>query len=311
MDRRSRPRASGQRLGRGRPTAATSGDADAEPTTDQRGVEQPCRRARLDQRVPAGVQQAGAEHGERDASVSVGVIGERRGARRARVEEVRERRRGRAGQLGQVVPQAHAHRVGGVRLRDERGGLRRRRTRRPAARGCAWSPRTARRSSRRASRTGSAWRRRAAGSARARRRRRAAQERQRDVLVQVVDAAQRRRLALVVEQVAEVVQQRAVTSAGAAPARSARCAVCSACSSCVTGSPCTRGRLAREQQHDVGAGSARACFRLALAGARRRRRRGAGELRLADPRRAQHAGLLEDRVGDRADVRVDALAGRR
>ena len=35
----------------------------------------------------------------------------------------------------------------------------------------------------------------------------AAQERQREVLVGVVDAAQRRRLALVIEQVAEVVQQ--------------------------------------------------------------------------------------------------------
>ena len=35
-----------------------------------------------------------------------------------------------------------------------------------------------------------------------------AQERQRRVLVQVVDAAQRRRLALVVQQVAQVVQQR-------------------------------------------------------------------------------------------------------
>jgi hypothetical protein len=63
------------------------------------------------------------------------------------------------------------------------------------------------------------------------------QERQRHVLVQVVLAAQRRRLAAVVDQVADVVQQRGADQLGAAPSCSARCALCSACSSWLTPSP--------------------------------------------------------------------------
>ena len=44
-----------------------------------------------------------------------------------------------------------------------------------------------------------------------------AQKRQSDVLVAVVDATQRRRLALVVDQVSEVVQEAATTSSSDAP----------------------------------------------------------------------------------------------
>jgi hypothetical protein len=76
----------------------------------------------------------------------------------------------------------------------------------------------------------------------------AAQERERAVLVHVVDTAQRGRLAQVVHQVAQVVQQGGGDQRVVAPSASPSAAVCSACCSCVTGSPlyCSPPRLERK-----------------------------------------------------------------
>ena len=63
------------------------------------------------------------------------------------------------------------------------------------------------------------------------------QERQRHVLVQVVDAAQRGVSPRSFSRWPMSCSSAAHTSAGAAPACSARCALCSACSSCVMPSP--------------------------------------------------------------------------
>jgi Zn-dependent alcohol dehydrogenase len=76
-----------------------------------------------------------------------------------------------------------------------------------------------------------------------------AQERDGEVLVDVVDAAQRGRRAQVVHQVAEVVQQRGGDQRVVGASLLGQEGVCRACCSCVTGSPlyCSPPRLANRK----------------------------------------------------------------
>src|SRR6185436_8598750 len=80
-------------------------------------------------------------------------------------------------------------------------------------------------------------------------------------------------------------------------------AVCSACSSCVTGSPLywLAPRRAKRASMSAMLSMAWARSALELVGGQGR------ELRMADARLRERARRFEDRVGDRADVRVDAL----
>src|SRR5262245_33266609 len=111
----------------------------------------------------------------------------------------------------------------------------------------------------------------------------------------------------------------AATSAAGAPSDSARAAVCSACSSCVTPSPSysrpplrAKSVQMSESERDMIVGWRRRSRRLRLALFPTRRVIGHERVRLLgwlgrlEARAREHAGLLEYRVGDRADVGIDA-----
>ena len=182
--------------------------AQRRPRDDRRRVEQRVTAAR---RLESAFQPAWRRPAPRTASVtpSESSISEvRRAARLPAWHEVRERRRRRAGDLGEVVPQAHVAPRPRVRLRDERVGFSRREH-------AALQHEAALRVGRQRVVVVGARRAQVALGVDVQLDRREhvvveqpAQERQRGVLVQVVDAAQRRRIALVVQQMAEVVQQR-------------------------------------------------------------------------------------------------------
>ena len=196
----------GQAPASGRPTQNSSGSASSAARKWTSAVSTALSPLDLISAFHDGVQQGAAQHREHDRPGHA-CRGVRQQAARGAAEEVGQRRRREVRLLREVVPLAQQHRVAGARLVEEAGRLlggERRPLQREAALRIVGQARVVARIGRAQVALGVDVQ---LDRHQHRIRQQAAQERQREVLVGVVDAAQGRRVALLVQQVAEVVQQ--------------------------------------------------------------------------------------------------------